>query len=268
MLHATHLPARFLRQSFGNGLRFAPQVGTVDPMAGVTKDATSGIYAPATLSEWNTTMSAAGLATGAPSAVWPLQEASGNPADVLGAYPLTATSLTYQTAVSGWSRKAVSWTASSTSKAATSIPNTSSSSVLLLLYFYMGATPGGTRALGGFGGGTGATIEVLTTGNLRCADGANTADGATAMTANVVQPTVLRYNNTAGNTTLYTDKEKITPLYAALSGTTVAIGSANSVTTVAGGCLYGVMFLGAAAELSDAQVKSLIQTLGWTVTGY
>lgn len=241
--------------------------GVVDPMAGVTKDGSSNIYCPANASEWTTAMAAAGLATGNPSSVWNCQEASGNLTDAIGSIALTVTgSPTFQQAISGWARKGITYPLSTTARHtnSTTAPSAGSTSLLMLLYALPpSADVGLTRSL----------CQVGTTAELRCntssptrmtvVNGATTA-GAGAFLGTSVRPILLRYNRTATTVTGFSDIEKIVGTYAAATGPIVGFPS-NGAQSMGFSALYAALFDGAAAELTDAQVKTLLTQLGWSI---
>lgn len=264
------------------GYRATPRVGPVaglkvgqgadeiggGPMDGVSRDSTSLKYVPSTLAQWNTTLSVAGIASGAPSTLWLCQEAFGNLADSIGSVTGTAASApSYNTAVSGWTRLAVSWALNSTSKFSGTVGVDFSTSSGLILCYQYATTPGATKAFAGIG--TNQAAEILSTTFLRGISGANTADGSSTIGDGAVRPFAFQYNKTASTMTIYTLADKPSPTFtASASSSLVSIGSSMAVQSPAGGCLYAAIFTGVAAEMSQANVKSLLQTLGWTVTGY
>lgn len=84
----------------------------------VTRDATSGFFVPASPTDWTNLLQGSGIPN--PTSTWQLQETSGNLSDTTGMAGVTLTAhagtgLTYGTTVSGWSRKALSFTDASTS---------------------------------------------------------------------------------------------------------------------------------------------------------
>lgn len=264
---------RYLRDGFltqpGSFVEVAEGGG--DPMAGVTQDATSGIYVPASDAEWTTTMSAAGLATGNPSALWLCQEAAGNLADSIGAFTLTAGGTpNYRQAIAGWTRLGLVLDAGSAdgfSSASASLPDLSTTSQLIVAYVRRpGAAPGANQSLIALGAaGTRATVVINTTPRLVAASGANSATGTVAAADSAVSPLAIKHNKTGTEADVYTEAEKISPaLSASVAGKQVLFGNAGALS--AGfGLLYAASFHGAAAELTDAQIKTLLQTLGWTV---
>jgi hypothetical protein len=247
--------------------------GSSNPMAGVTQDATSFKYTPSSSAEWTTTLTAAGIATGNPSALWLMQEAAGNLADSIGAFTLTASALAYQQTVTGWTRKAISMAdgggAGALNNAGT-IGDVGVNSGLLLLYVAVTATPAATRDVCGMGGSTTFRGAQVTTGPAYKAtpnDGSATATGA-ANPSTTVRPVLVRINRTAGVWSVTTNQEIVTPSpYTAPPNVAAAVFLGSALTTTpAMQIAYGACFRGAAAELSDAQVRTLLQGLGWTVS--
>jgi len=255
------------------GPRVGPAVGvSADPIAnsggaiaGVTFDAGGQKYFPANAAEWTLLMAAAGLATGNPASVWNMQEASGNAADSIGAITLTPTSISlYQQAVPGYSRfsiRGIDGQAAAMRNLATA-PNPSLTSTLVMCFVDFNAIPAGVRDISGVAANA-LTQFMITTGKLQL------VSGATVQTVNAVgvavRPVLLRINNTATTAALFTDQEKLSTTYVLpTSGNLVTFGRvAGTIASV--GYLYGCEFTGAAAELSDAQVKTLLQTLGWSI---
>lgn len=237
-------------------------------IAGVSRDASSGVYCPASAAEWTLLMAAAGLATGNPSALYLCQEAAANLADSIGTFTLAAsgTGLVYQQAIAGWARKAFGTTSGGTGVAASvdiGLPNILTNSILLLGYVQP-TTIATTRDI--MGAGAAATkilaSNLLTSGFARELCVANSASGA-ADTGGVVRPWALGINRTAASTALYTNAEKIVPAFGA-----TAAGQSITLGTLVAGCataryLYLAAFFNAAAELTSAQVKTLLTTLGW-----
>lgn len=267
-------PMRFATNERGLG-GTGGRVGTGgNPMTSVTRDATSLIYCPATAAEWTTTMSVAGLSSGNPSLLWLSQEASGDLTDSIGTFTGTASGWNYQQAVTGWTRSAVSADVASARiifNAAAGLPDINTASCLVLTYHSFPAVeaPAGYYSLVTMGPTFGSQIaaNISGTAKLTAVVDPNSAAGA-ADPRNAVHPIVIRVNRTGGNAAVYTDQEKLTAaLDATPTGKKIAIGgdNVNYWTEDGGGYLYTAAFFNAAAELSDAQVKTLLQTLGWTV---
>ena len=258
------------------GLRIGPRIGpriglvgdtaAVDPLAGVTQDPTNLKRYPANDAEWSILMTVAGLATGNPANIWTLQGA-GNAADTgtPGGCTLTNTFGSPQSPVTGATRLGYTNADGGTSKkllGTTGAPNPGTTSTMLLAYIDFGIAPGGTRDL--MGVQTGATINYLqTTGKLRIVAGA-AVDSASSY--NGTQHWVaMRCNITASTITLLTGLEALAGTYVLPnSGSAIWFGGHTALCSAAV-YAYGAEFRGTAAELSNAQVKTLLQTLGETV---
>src|SRR6185436_7096847 len=210
-------------------------------MSGVTRDATSSVYVPASAAEWTVTMAVAGIATGNPAALWLCQEASGNLADSIGANTLTVAGASYAY------------------RQATTV-------LLYGIVTMPAAAPAANRRLAHLDGTTGAIVQFSTTPRLQCVTGGaggSTVSG-TANPVNATRPIIACVNRTANTAKVYSDQEKIAGTQGTYSGVSIGWGS-SSGTTPAMGLLYSAMWTGSAAEMSDAQIKTLLQTLGWTI---
>jgi uncharacterized repeat protein (TIGR01451 family) len=235
----------------------------------VSKDATSGIYVPASSTE----MTNLGLFAAA-NTLWLSQEASGNLADSIGALTLTANATPgYQAAITGWTRKGVALTDGTANQrfgATTGVgPDPSTTSSAWLVYVKLTtATPAATRGVLGLA----SNVSVQHTSGadqikIVCV-GVTTA-GATTYTDGSVHPLLLVYDRTNSRVKAYTDKEVITGTYGAgATDGNKGFGTGGSVSTPAGGnVLYGALWTGANAESlsTSATAKTLLQTLGWTI---
>lgn len=236
-------------------------------MAAVTQDASSGKYVPSTAGEWTSTMAAAGITSGNPFSGWLLQEASGSPADFLGAATLTnAGTMAYQGAVPGWTRVSM-WNNIDggayriTNTVDTALPDLTAESSLVLIYATITSAPAADRGVIL----TGDIRAEVTSANMpKLTHGATSATGSANLT-DAVRPWVLQYNRAASTCELFTDLEKLSIAFAA-SGATKRIFFGDGFQPAAvWKILYGVHFKGAAAELTDAQIRTLLQTLNWTV---
>jgi hypothetical protein len=227
----------------------------------ITKDATSGILTPANRAEWDQVMVYAGISSGGPSFVYQMQEASGNLLDSIGGATLTvAGAPSYRQAVAGWSRLAFTFAdggATIASRSTAPIMDTGTTSQLILLYgFAASATV--NRSVAILGNPT-QQIYGVTTTTFRAVS-STTATGAAALSS-AVRPMVLLSDVTAGRCVGYNESDKMVPTYRAGAGINLAFNS-----NYTGGNLYAACFQQGAAELTDAQIKRLLQTLGWTIT--
>lgn len=251
------------------GLQISPvEAAASNPMAGVSQDATSLIYVPDTAAEWTIAMAAAGLATGNPSHLYRCQEASGNLADSIGsATEVASGALSYQQSVAGWTRKGVKTNADPNAFfLGTTAASFSSSSGLVLQLFKVGSNPGAARILNCLGSTFYESAGVVPGPKLRALSNAAGANGS--VNCSGVIPVVTKLDVTNSAMKVYSQSEKISTTYTAQSAVNGSIlyllgdggGQASDWTQ-----MYCAVFRGSAAELSDAQIKTLLQTLGWTV---
>lgn len=247
------------------GAVVSPKVGASDnpsssAIAGVTRDAASGWYFPATATEWTTFRAAISYSPGNPVGLWLCQEASGNAADSIGANTLTANGTPlYQQTVSGFTRKGFGFTQVASQRfLSAGGPNPATGSVMWLAFVASGGVQGATRDI--IVAATGANplkLQATTTPKANVLDNATaTPGGSTLITT--LQPMVLKFDRTNTVCTAYTTQEKITTVYdatvvAASSGIGAGTGS-GPLATIA----YVAAFQTAAAEPTDAQVKILL----------
>lgn len=238
-----------------------------NPLGSVSRDATSGIYVPITSGEWATVLSVAGISSGGPTSVWSFQEFSGNIADSVGSLTLTASAgWTYQAAVTGWSRKAITCLDGGTAtmlNTDASLPDISTQSQLILTYLNMpAAAPGVVRVLLA-SGTTMLAYRINTTPRNICVGTGSTT--GTLDPTNAVRPAVLKLDRSNNTGVLYTDQEKLSVAnVTTMTGKRVGWGGLGA-NTPALGVLYGAVFTLTAGEMNDATVKTLLQTLGWTI---
>jgi PKD repeat protein len=232
-----------------------------------TNDATSGKAVPQTVAEWNAIISAAGLSAGAPSAIWLMQDASGNAVDVTGTFPLTAsgTGLSYQNAVSGWSAKAINFTDNGTNALTTtsaSLPDASTGDYMLVMW--IATTLAGLREIVQIGTPAASALRAETTATprLQLVNGTTTV-GTTNPIGATVYPLVLQGSATLSAQALYTAGEKIVGTYAARAGKSFILGN-SARTSAQMSILYAAMFTGTAAQRTSAQIKTLLTQMGVT----
>jgi hypothetical protein len=262
------------------GIQFGTQFGvnfagsTTPVIPGVTRDATSGIYAPATASEWTTFLAAFQVATGIsvanPTVAWNFQDAAGNPTDFMGGSVVLGVNAgpTYQSPSTGWSRVGIRFTDGAASQRMfnnSGAPDPSATSTLVLCYIdFPAAAPVAAR---GVVTKTATTPRVAhnTTNKLQVVDGA-TADMANPIGSGV-KPLWLQTDIPNTLSKVYSDTEEFIGTYA-LPAAGAFIGFAGTTPAVAGNhnYLYACEFTGTAAQLTKAQIRSLTQFLGWTVT--
>lgn len=250
-----------LRVGVRSGLN--PGTGGGGLIPGVTRDAASGWYFPASAGEWTALMTFAGLATGNPSSVHLSQEASGNLVDSIGAVPLTVTGAghVYQQAVTGFTRLAaatVDATAGQKWINTTTAPNPNLVSTLWLNCMRMpAANPAAVRDLIANAG----TMDVRYTavGKISIINGATTA--GVASPGGTVQWIAIQHDITASAWLGYTLQEKITGVFAAMASNPSYMLGGQTTTAADAGYMYDALFGGASAELTTAQMRTLLQTL-------
>lgn len=250
------------------GARYGQGTGFIGGIPGVTRDA-SGQYTPANATEWATFMTAIGLGTGNPSLLWGMQESSGTIGDSIGAFTgnPTGTVFTYATPVSGWSRVGLQFSGGGTNQVAnvdTGLPDLGTTSMMVLAYILPNSS-GGLRDYFNIGTTKVRARQTNGTGFNNIMHGANTQSG-TIVTNGQVHPFALRHNKTAGTSLLVTDlNEKLIPTFdVGVTGKSIQLGDATA-RCPSMVVLYLAAFFGAAAELTDAQLKTLLQGLGWTI---
>lgn len=237
-------------------------------LVGVAQDATSLKYVPADASQWTTVMAAASIASGNPTSLWEAQEASGDLADTIGSNTLTAFSNPqYQVAIAGWTRQAVHLDDNGDAFYNTSVGNTATTSYLILAYITLAAAPESTLPAINIGGGVASADRravAVTAASVYRAQGTGilAVDGVSDPGTDV-RPVVLLFNRAGTEFSVLTDQDKIITAYVPPVDGSSAYLSFEGLGGVR--LLYATMFSGAAAELSRAQVKALLQVLGWSV---
>lgn len=237
-------------------------------MAGVTQDATSLIYVPSTAGDWTQTMSAAGIASGNPSDWWLCQEASGNLASGGVGVTLTANGTPlYQQTVTGWTRKGVGLAAGANQRFTAGAgvgPSPATTSQLWIWYMSITATPGVTAIAASISdGATNYRCAVNTTPRVQSLIGGVTGTGASDPTSAGIMPVVMLYDRTNSVATVFTGQDKITNTYTA--GVVDGRKGIGGATAITGQVVFGALFQGSSAELSAAQIKTLLVTLAWTI---
>lgn len=254
-----------LRSGLRSGLN--PPVGG-DPFAGIDRDATSNIYVPADAGQWTQFRTAAGLAMANPDSLWLCQEAAGNLADSIGALPLTAVGApVYQQAVAGWTRKGVAASADGVADRfhlATGVgPSPATTSQLWLALMLMPATPvGATRFHMGLNVASGTNSvrhgHLVTSGLPRVQVSGVTADGANSISTEF-HACAIKYDRTNNVANAYTLDEKIVGTYSAA----INDGAKGFCNASLAKVVYACMWSGANAEVSDANLKALLQAMGF-----
>lgn len=260
-----------LRSGLAAGIAADPISG-VNPMSGVTQDATSLKYWPSSSAEWTTALAAAGITSGNPSNLWNCQDASTSLTDAIGAVALDTIAFgSFQQAVTGWTRKAFATTNDTAlSRASNStIGNVTTSSGLLLAYIGVPTMASSEASLMAIGGGADHRYAAMTTTpRNKAVDFGNTLSATgTAAPGTTVHPVIVQVDRTAGAFRVITDQEVLAPAYVAPAASSSYVGLGDAGVAVAAGAVYlgACRFAGAAAEIPTAKIKTLFQMLGWSV---
>jgi hypothetical protein len=254
----------------------------------VTKDATTNVFMPASASEWTTQLTGTSISN--PSAAWRFQDASGNFADAVGSFTLTATlspnNWTYLQAITGWStsggdcptdNKACNATSTSASLPALDQAG-QANSFAMLGYFDLTNIPSGNRDIMEIGAS--GRVRITSTPRIAIVSGSNSTTGTkdpvngTFLSGGSVIPVMIVVNKTAGTWRLYTSQEKLN-----VTPGTIAAGKVARFGGTSGANLsptfilpYGAMWIGAAAEFTDEMVYQLLTGLGfamaWTAADF
>ena len=266
-----------LRTGLATGLRTglaigisADEIRTSQAASAWSVDATSGIAAPSSATEWAAFLSAKSLSAASPSSLWLCQEDGSvghtDLADSIGAFPLIAqTAPLYGQAVPGWSRKGVGFDQTSNQRFISTdaaLPDISTTSATLLAFVAADTTPAAARGIVSFGTTT-ARFQVTTTPALQFVAGTTANEGANCPTA--VQPLVIKVDKTAGVTAGYTIQSNLANTVGAITGKAVRFGALTSGSSFVGKIVYAAMWSGASAEISDANMKALLVAMGWTI---
>lgn len=185
------------------------------PLGFVTADATSNVYVPQSAAEWSS-LNSPNVTTW--DALWLLQEASGNFADTIGSFTLTAAgTISYAQSVTGWSTtgfKTTDNTAGQATTSSSSLSDLRTQDVTILLYGILNATPAGNRDIIDTGGSNEFRARVTSTPRLSIVDNSNSAAGSNSPSA-VVWPFILAVGNTVSTVQGYGLKDKVAPTYGA-----------------------------------------------------
>jgi hypothetical protein len=228
---------------------------------------------PASSAEWTQLVQAYQVGLPVPDHLWLMQETAGALGDSIGSVMLTPqNSPSYANPVAGWTRSAVGTqnTLGNQGFISSAAGNLNGTSHLLLVYGALVAPPSSDRSLAGIGAGFDHRYIAITNAPAFQAAGAGVvATTGTLPPGTTVHPLVLVVNAAASTYTVYTDQEKLATTWTPTSGSggLVMIGNAI-VGTAAARYLYGALWAGPEAQVDDAMVKRLLQSMGWTVSGY
>jgi hypothetical protein len=263
---ATDFSADAENAGFVTGFGSAPAAGAGLPWS---LDAGSGKAVPNDATEWTALRAAASLVVGNPTALRRCNELSGNLLDLIGAQPLTpnATPL-YDQSVTGWTRHGVGFNGGTSQRfRSAAYGNAATDSIMTLMYLGFTGAPAASSQIWCHGGLDDTSLTAGSGGQrrFRYRESANISEMVGTYTEPTVYPVVVRRNATASEADFYSDSEKISPTYGAGAGTAFSYG-ANAGTAATFTLLYAAEWLGASAEVSDANIKLMLQALGWTIT--
>lgn len=237
-------------------------------------DATSNKAVPSDATQWSNFVTANSLAVGSPEHLWLFQDASGNLAAAIGGKTLTMTGTPlYQQSETGWTRKFITanTAAAQNRSAANATMVASTTSVLLLVLARIAASTTAAHQRASYGQASSNAFEgIANSPNIRYRTGANATNGSTTH-AGAVRPFILLHDTSgSGRMALFSDIEKVSPTYAARSGTTVtftfSLGTDATTFTAFG---YAAAWSGATIDgISDANVKAIMTSMGFSVTGW
>lgn len=236
----------------------------------VTRDATSLVYRPATLLEWQSFISAKGLPISTPDYLHVCQEASGNLADPISSLTLTASgTVAYQTAVAGWATKGVAFNGIAAGAFANAVgPDISTTNVAILSFVAVRSVPATACSIMSINGDACnlRTRNTFTQGlNFRYAAGNTNMVAANA--DGTVRPMLLRSDLTNSVAKYYSDLEATASAFSApAAGTAYTLGLGTTDTAGADAViLYSVGWKAAkVAQLTDANVRALYSALGFS----
>ena len=80
-----------------------------------------------------------------------------------------------------------------------------------------------------------------------------------------VRPYAIRFNRTAGTVTAFSNQEKYTGTYSAAVTDGVKGWGSTSGNACPMAVLWGMCFKAAQAEWTDAEIKSFLQAMGWSI---
>jgi hypothetical protein len=236
------------------GPRVGPAIGQLSSGYAFA-DSGSGILCPTSAADFT----ALGLVP--PTSLWLFQESgAGDRADSIGSrtFAPTGAGFTHAVPVPGWARVATVLGEGLTNRYDAAIANTNVTDFLILLYASV-ADPASTRNIIET-----PTIYAEINTTPRLVAEANSAVVGTVDPGTAVHPLVLK--NWIGNSRgLLTDDEALEPVEFANAGTAITLGATGGNGTAGVSALYGAMWEGVTARMSNATIKSMLQALGWTV---
>lgn len=234
-------------------------------------DATSGKGVPLTQADWDAVFSTAGVASKTVANSWGFQDAGGSTAVVATVgTDLATTGVTFNQAVTGWSRVAVTWADGANARAehATGVgSNPATTSVLWIGYIDLTATPATNRLVlsPSINGAPAWNGTINSTPRIRTLINGVQNVGASNPVTGGVRPIVVLNDRTGSRAMMYSDQEKLTGTYSASIGDGSKGFGSTGASAAAMATLWGAQFAGANAEWDDATVKAVLEALNWTI---
>ncbi len=228
---------------------------------------------PANAASWTTLIADNSLTTAAPTGSWGCQEASGNLAASIGSLSLTAAgAVTYSNAMTGYTDVAVgipdngAGVGFSTSDA--SLPDPSNTSYLMVVIGQLTAVPAAGRSIFFVSAQNQCRINnTAGAARLRVILAGNDAANATDIDTTGVHVWFVKVNETANTVIAGCEAFKSEPAYLAASSASKLFGvggfDANSAPFKMLRCY---MWTGANAEITNTQLKDLIEAFGASVS--
>lgn len=231
-------------------------------------DAASNKACPLTQANWTALFSYAGVSARTVAHSWGFQDASGAVTATVGANLTVTNAPTYQASVTGWTRKALRFAATTNQRAAFVAgtgPNPASGSVAWFGLIDPTATPATTGILM-FATDGSPILNTRINNTPRIGVNCNgvIATGSSDPVTGGVRPVLLVYNKTAATVKVYTDQEIVTGTYnAGVVDGNKGYGAVG--TPCAADVLLGAAFAGANAEFSDADVRATFRAMNFSV---
>lgn len=258
---------------FGN--TFGNSLGP-PPIPGVTLDAASGKYYPASAAEFTLFNAANSGVTNFPTSftpteLWNCQDTSpNNLAGAIAALALTvAGTPAYRQSTAGMTRLSVNITATTVQAFTIGIGggfDLSANSVTWFGDVATTGTPGGNRnVLTLSNDATGMRIDHNTANKLILTVGGGTFTSVATYTLAGFYPLVLVYNKTASTVTLYTNQEILVGTFITLVDGIKGIGAVQGNGDPTSKFTWLGAVSGATAEITTNNVRAWLQSRGWTI---
>jgi len=245
-----------------------------DVAANYTIDPSSGKACPADVPEWSSLIEVRDLNVTAPDGLWPMQDLTSSNIleDVIGTADLAPRNAPlFRQSVSGWTRVAVGMPDFSNreffNNSASTLPDvaTTSMTILMVLQIASPPNPAGPRSIlfGGSGQvGFRADVDLDANRHLRLTINSTFAAGTIDYGTSVF-PIVLKLDVRNQQQKILTPQETVQiPYVPLIASRGLVIGGANNSSPDLR-CLYLAAWYGADAEISDADVRSMLTAMGW-----